>query len=92
MKREDGACYKNRDLVLAMVRQNYNLRAIGLRVGTSGDRVKEFLRREGVMKDFRPVGVCDKNKEKVLALAKEGRGLSEIAQTMGTTRSILKSF
>ena len=47
-----AACDRNAVKVLQMCEEGYNLVEIGRTVGTKGEEVKKFLRRNGVMKEF----------------------------------------
>ena len=47
-----SACEKNREVVLKMCEDGNSLNEIAQAVGTTGIRVKQFLRRNGVTKDF----------------------------------------
>jgi len=52
----NGACMRNRDLVLKMNSEGAYLEEIARAVGTTGVRVKYFLRREGETRNF-PVNI-----------------------------------
>lgn len=52
MHRPNSACSKNSELVLKMCNDGHSLNEIANAVGTTGIRVKQFLRRNGVTKSF----------------------------------------
>jgi phage antirepressor YoqD-like protein len=47
-----SACEKNRELVLKMAKENCSLKEIARTVGTNDRRVRQFLDREGVQRDY----------------------------------------
>lgn len=50
--RDSGACGKNKELVMKMNAEGRSLAEIARTVGTTGHRVHDFLRRNGVTRQF----------------------------------------
>lgn len=54
-------CQKNRDWVLQLSSEGLSLKEIGRRVGTNGNRVREFLDSEGVVREYPTTRFGEKN-------------------------------
>jgi hypothetical protein len=90
MNRNQSACFLNRDLVLKMYADEFPLRVIAKRIGTTGWRVHEFLEREGVTLRIR--NACERNRELVLKMNADGASLTAIGRAVGTNKNRVRQF
>lgn len=92
-RKNQSRCDLNRDLVMKMAADGSYLVDIGKAVGTSAERVRDFLLKNGVS-DFseKVLSRCEENRDLVLKMEKDGAYLNHIAKAVGTTGFRVKEF